>query len=287
MKVGDQRIHRADLVARQDEQPGFTGVGLQLRLAGCIDTRCRFQRTHHRGAHSDHATTSSTGVADLCDQAGADVEPFTVHDVLVETVGAHRLKGAGTHVQGEVAQTDAAPFQGVQQRVVEMQAGGRRGDGTDLACIYRLVTLVVIAARLALDIGRQRQAAGVQQPALQRLRNVEAQPVELAFAAEHLGLAAGIQCDPRPGLGRFADAQLRARLIGAEQALDQDLDAAAGRLGPEQARRDHPGVVEHQKIPGRQQLGQFAKNPIFKIGTVGQRRRRRGHHQQPARGTLG
>ena len=210
-----------------------------------------------------------------------------MHDVLVETVGAHRLKGAGTHVQGEVAETDAAPFQRVQQRVVEMQAGGRRGDGTDLACIYRLVTLVVVAARLALDIWRQRQAAGVQQPALQRLRNVEAQPVELAFAAEHLGLAAGVQRDPRPHLGRLADAELRARLVGAEQALDQDLDAAAGRLLPEQPRRNYSGVVEHQQVTGGQQLGQFAKNPIFKIGAVGERRRRGWHHQQPARGTLG
>ena len=43
-----------------------------------------------------------------------------------------------------------------------------------------------------------------------------------------------------------------ARLLAAVQALDQDFDAAPTGLLSEQARRDHPGIVEHQQVTGLQ-----------------------------------
>src|SRR5690606_3789795 len=56
---------------------------------------------------------------------------------------------------------------------------------------------------------------------------------------------------------------------------------AAAFLLPEQPRRNHPGVVEHQQVAGLQQLRQVTHLQ------VGERALARWHHQQPAGGTLG
>ncbi len=116
---------------------------------------------------------------------------------------------------------------------------------------------------------------------LQRGRDLETQQIELAIAAQHLGLATGIERDQAAGLGRLAGADLYPRLTLAKQALDQDFHPPAAGLLPEQARRNDPGVVEDQQIAGLQQLGQVAHL------AVGQRLRRWRHHQQPARRALG
>src|SRR3546814_4432316 len=99
----------------------------------------------------------------------------------------------------------------------------------------------------------------MQQPRFQRIVDVEAQVVELAVAAEHFGLAAGVELDPATRLQRLAGAYLRPRLVARLQALDQDLDPpAAPGLAAEQPRRDHPGVVEHQQVALAQQRRQIA-----------------------------
>src|SRR3546814_16318152 len=85
----------------------------------------------------------------------------------------------------------------------------------------------------------------MQQPRFQRIVDVEAQVVELAVAAEHFGLAAGVELDPATRLQRLAGADLRPRLVARLQALDQDLDPpAAPGLAAQQPRRAPPGLVE-------------------------------------------
>ena len=48
----------------------------------------------------------------------------------------------------------------------------------------------------------------------------------------------------------------------AEHALDQDFRRAAGLLAPEQARLQHPRVVEHEQIAGAQEFRQIDERPI-------------------------
>src|SRR3546814_13445180 len=99
------------------------------------------------------------------------------------------------------------------------------------------------------------------------LVDVEAQVVELAVAAEHFGLAAGVELDPATRFQRLAGADLRPRLVARLQALDQDLDPpAAPGLAAEQPRRDHPGVVEHQQVALAQQPRQIAYVPVVETG---------------------
>ncbi|MNV44906.1 hypothetical protein D3C71_1366840 [compost metagenome] len=198
-----------------------------------------------------------------------------------QIVHADRLEGARAHVQGHVAEIHALVLQRGQQGLIEVQAGGRGGHRADLAREHSLVALAVVHTRLALDVGRQRQPAGMQQPLLQRLGHVELQHIELAIAAQHLGLATGVERDAAARLGRLAGANLRAGLLATEQALDQDLDPAAGGLLPEQTRRDHPRVVEDQQVAGLQQLRQITDMAVIEC------LRRRRHQQQAAGRTLG
>ena len=204
-----------------------------------------------------------------------------MHAVLGQLVHAHRLERAGADVQRDVAAVDAARLQGVQQRLVEVQAGGRRGHRAGLAREHRLVARVVVRPSFAMDVGRQRQATGVLQPGLERLVDVEGQAIELALASEHFGVAAGIQRDAAAGLRRLARAHLRPRLVPGQQAFDEDLDAPAAGLRAVQAGRDHARVVEDQQVAGLQQVRQVAD------AGIAQGRGRGRHHQQAARGALG
>ena len=281
MEVGEQRVDAADAVTRENEDPGFPRERLQFAFAGVVVAHRAFERTHHRRAHRNHATAALAGAAHLRDQFGAHVQPFAVHAMFAHVVGAHRLERAGADVEGHVPEFDAAVAQRLQQRFVEMQAGGGRGDCADFLREHGLVTLVVVGPRLAADVRRQRQPAGMQQPAFQPFADVEAQVVELTLAAQHLGFAAGIQRDPAARLRRFAGADLRPRLVAGQQAFDQDLHAPAGGLLAEQARRDHPGVVEDQQVAGLQQPGQVAHRAVLQLA------RRLRHHQQAAGGAFG
>ncbi|MDQ1188680.1 hypothetical protein QE447_001183 [Stenotrophomonas sp. SORGH_AS282] len=157
-------------------------------------------------------------------------------------------------------------------------AGRRRSHRAHFAREHRLVALAVVQPRLALDVGRQWQPPRVEQPLFQRLGHVEPQHVELAIAAQHLGLAAGIERDPAAGLRRFAGAYLGPGLLPAQQAFNQDFHATAAGLLAEQAGRDHPGIVEDQQVAGLQQRRQVAHLAVFERG-----RRLRHHHQAAGR----
>src|SRR5690606_12855953 len=87
--------------------------------------------------------------------------------------------------------------QRVQQRIVEMQPGGGRGDRSGLAREHGLVALDVVAPRLAPDVGRQRQSPGLEQPGLERVVDFEPEVVEAALARDHHRGAPGVERDAR------------------------------------------------------------------------------------------
>ena len=217
----------ADAVAGEDEDPRLAGERLQLAVA----------RSALSSARTTVVPTAITRpprgarARDLLDQRRADVEPLAVHHVLARSSTRTGWNVPAPTCRVTWPNSHAARAQRLQQRLVEMQAGGRRGDRAELAREHGLVALVVVAAGLALDVRRQRQAAGVQQQRFERLVGVETQLVELAVAAEHFGFAAVVE--QRSRLPAFGDllAPICARaVVRAEQALEQDLDAAAGVL---------------------------------------------------------
>ena len=222
-----------------------------------------FQRTHHGGADRDHPPAVRAGAADLPDQMGTDVEPLAVHMVILQIVRPHRLERAGAHMQGDIAELDAALAQFGQDRLVEMQAGGGRRDRTGLAREHGLVALHVAGVGVPLDVRRQRHLAQLQQQFFQRLRRLETQSEETFVAAQHQRMAAVGQLDPATFLRLLADPELHGGLVRAGDPLDQDLHRAAGVLAPVQPRRQHAGVVEHQQVAGAKEVGQLAEHAVL------------------------
>ena len=79
----------------------------------------------------------------------------------------------------------------------------------------------------------------------------------------------------------MARAQVHERAARAEHPLEQHLDAPAGRLAPDDARRQHARVVEDEQVAGAQELRQLGEQPILDgaRGAV--------EHEQTARAPLG
>jgi S-adenosylmethionine:tRNA ribosyltransferase-isomerase len=90
---------------------------------------------------------------------------------------------------------------------------------------------------------------------------------QTVFARESGSIAA-----PTAGL-HFTEAILR--------SLDEDLQLAAGGLVAEQARRNHPGVVEHHQVAGAQVLQQIGKLAVAQLAA------RTVQHQQATGAPLG
>jgi hypothetical protein len=65
-----------------------------------------------------------------------------------------------------------------------------------------------------------------------------------------------------PGLRRLAGADLRHRVAGVDDALDQDFDLAAALLAAEEARPDHARIVEHQQIAGCEQRRKLSEAAV-------------------------
>ena len=64
--------------------------------------------------------------------------------MLLNTFRAHRLKGSCTYVKRDICAFDAFTFNGVQDVIIEMQAGCRRGNGAGLPGINSLVAVEVL-----------------------------------------------------------------------------------------------------------------------------------------------
>jgi len=90
-----------------------------------------------------------------------------------------RLKCPGPDVERHVGDVDAAPAQCSEQRLVEVQARGRSGDGARGARIHRLVAALVPGSRRARDIWRKRNAAMALEQLEDRSALGKTQAVEL------------------------------------------------------------------------------------------------------------
>ncbi len=64
-----------------------------------------------------------------------------------------------------------------------------------------------------------------------------------------------LQQDALAGLGGLGRTHMGQQAMGVGDPLHQDLQLAAGFLAAEQARGDHPGVVEHQQVAGLEEIG--------------------------------
>ncbi|MCY1231077.1 hypothetical protein D9M72_435130 [compost metagenome] len=207
--------------------------------------------------------------------------------MLGQVLGAHRLEGAGAHVQRQEGAPHAGGIEPGEQRIVEMQARGGRGHRAGAARVDGLVAGFVVGVRVVRDIRRQRQAAVALDQVQRRLG--EAQREELVHARAHGDGEGVVGQMQRAALGRgLGGAHLGQHGVGIDHALDQHLDLAAAGLVAKEARLDHAGVVEDQQVVGTQVVDDVAEGTVdhaHRVGGVGGGQL--FDHQQPARAAVG
>ncbi|MCY1430792.1 hypothetical protein D9M71_467470 [compost metagenome] len=202
-----------------------------------------------------------------------------VHPVLFDALHPHRLEGAGADVQGDERGFHALRADRLEQRLVEVQPGGGCGHRAGALGVDRLVALAVVRFVRTIDVGRQRHVAD---PLQQRQHFLgEAQLEQRVVALQHLRLAAALDEDGRARLGRFARTHVGQHAVAVQHAFDEDFQLAAGSLLAEQARRDHPGIVEHHQVARAQQFQHIGELPVRQFAA------RAVQHQQAAGAAFG
>src|SRR5262249_60178738 len=110
-----------------------------------------------------------------------------------EALPSHGLEGPRADVERDVRGPDAALRERGEQGLAEGQPGGRRGDRAGRARVDGLVARLVFGLGSVRDVRRQGQAA-VTLDEVEGIRALrEAQPVELAFAAEDAKAQAAVE----------------------------------------------------------------------------------------------
>ena len=196
-----------------------------------------------------------------------------MHAVFGDILDADRKKGAGPDMKRDLGNADSRIRQRGGQLRREMQPGGGRGDGAGLGREHRLVIPVIgIGAAVGTaDIGWQRHAAmggksgfdgcGAKGGPAVRVDEGDADLAPLAAPAHPRGKAVR-ETDHivRPAFaGRLGESlPVGPALMLVKGDADAGLAPAAG-----EPCRDHPCVVDHQKIARPQQRRQVPNDPVM------------------------
>ncbi len=196
-----------------------------------------------------------------------------------EVLGGDGRKRSGADVERDPGDADAVGFERGEERRVEVQSRCRRGDGAGRAREDRLVARLVVDFRRARDVWRQRNGAVTIQIVEERHVARQAQFEKAIASSDDGGARAARKRELAADFRRMADAQLEERAIGSEQALEQQLGFAPGRLRRLEARLDDSRVVQHDEVAGRDESRQIGEREIGERGAI--------DVQQPAARALG
>ncbi len=204
-----------------------------------------------------------------------------------------RKERAGAHMQGHLVERDPALREAGDEGVGEMQSRRRRGDRAFRLCEQGLIVDAVALIRRAArgDIGRQRHVAtlldrlvehrtmeGESERHLAALALVLDRGVKLAEEADLAFLPEAHHVARRqPFRGPHEGAPARAVEAPVQRRLDRRLGSAPDAPAA-QARRDHLGIVDHERIAGAQQLRKIAHPAVVEF-----RHQAGPHHQKPRR----
>ena len=271
MEIGEQPVDDAEPVAGRDEQRRVATPRLQPSRG----VRRGLQRPQAGRADGDDAPAARARALDGIDGRGRDLVGLRMHPVLGQVLGLHRLEGARADVQRHERLLDAAICERLEQRRIEMQAGGRCRDRAPDARVHGLVALGVFGDRRVGDVGRQRQLAVALEPGVQVADAFEPEAEETAIARLDGRARIRGQEDDAADAGRMARPHLHDRRVRPGDALDQHLDFPAAGLAPADARVDDARVVEHQQVVGGQQRRQVGEAQVVELRSV--------DVQQPAR----
>ena len=164
-------------------------------MPGSFLARRRLQTPDHRRAHRDHAPPALR-VASIAAHAACGTSSYlAVHLMRVDIQRAHRRKGACADMQRDERAADLARLRCRKYRVIEVQAGGRRGDRAQCARIHCLIALLIAILRRAVNVRRQRDFSVRLEETLHVAR--ELQDEEFLLAPQHFARCVRRRAAPR------------------------------------------------------------------------------------------
>ena len=139
VEVREQKVRRAEAVARLDEERRLRIVGMDApRSVGG-----GFEQAERGGADGDDAAALGTRRVDRGGGGWRDVAALGVEAGLREILRAEGKEGAGADMQRDRGGEDAAGAKGGEEILREVKAGGGRGDGARVRGKNRLVVPLV------------------------------------------------------------------------------------------------------------------------------------------------
>ncbi len=143
---------------------------------------------------------------------------------------------------------------------VEVESRGRRSDGAGLASVDGLIAGRIVRFCGAFDVGRQRHGAVALEEGQRLYAELELE--QIVMTSDEARFCAARQRNRRLRTQRFARVHVREDAPIAQGALEQNLHLPARRFHSEYASRNHPCVVQHEQIAGRQQRWKIPKTQI-------------------------
>ena len=173
-------------------------------------------------------------------------------------------------MEGDVGPLDAGPVEPLEQCLREVEACGRRRDRSRFAGVHRLVALAVEIKVGALDVGRQGHVSDRLYEVGHARRTRRPEP-DFAPSAESLfqdlavqRVRAALEHHLPPGLEPLSWMDQRFPAILGRPRHQQAFDVAPARQpAPQQARRKHPRVVEHEQIAASEMPRKRGNRGVF------------------------
>ena len=267
MEIGDHRVHHMKVRTRIQENICVTAVGLQW-LIFARQLSSALQRSHGRGTDRDHSAASCPACRHGIAAGLIDFDVLAVHGVVFNMLRAHRLKRPRADVESHLGLGNAHRVELRQKCLIKMQPSGRRRHRTIPTAIQRLIAIAVIGRILPLDIGRQRHMTIAAHHVFEGVR-LGLEHKQCALPAQHpecqigdITLRVGGDQQQRAVARTLAGADVGQCAAITADPLNQDLYPSTRLLLGEQPRRDHPRVVKHQQIVGREQLREVPESQV-------------------------
>ena len=153
MEIRNKGVNRLEFDARVEED---------IVLAGCFaGSSPELERASDGGADGNNAMAGSFGSPDGFDSVFWEVEPFGMHFVLFDVIGADREESAETDMECEVFDLDAFVFELFKQFFCHVETGGWSGGGAEILGPDGLVAFDIFFFGFAMHIRGKRNVAKI------------------------------------------------------------------------------------------------------------------------------
>ena len=255
MEIGKHGIRYEEAVAGQDKDIGPAG---ELPHLACgAGTGSLLDEADGGRADADDTAAFLLGAGDGLSYLSRNDAILAVDDVVAGVFLGDGSEGVQPDVESVIETLDAAGGDITEEFRGEMEPGGGGGGAAGLAGIDGLVAFGV--GEFLMDIGGQGHLAGGEE----RLLVIEPDGTDaFVTGSQDFRADAGRDIHGSARLESFRRFDEGFPGTGFQPPEQQDFHPAAAGLVAVQAGGNHPGVVEHQQVPGGEQLDEVRETAV-------------------------